>query len=259
MLRERLSAFVTEAGNPRNVLGVACVEVFLPSELLSRGVVLIDTPGVGSTHYHNTAVANDVLAECDAALFVVSPDPPITEVEVQFLARVRHTVARLIVVLNKIDRLEPDELSEVTAYLRGVLSEQAGLNTATPILCLSARRRLRAFLAGDTAGLEASGLAQLEAHLTQFLVQEKQATFRAAIGGKASALVGALRMETGILLRALRMPLTDLEQKMAAFDEATRGYLCRRLRINAKPYKPLSLCNSIPFPFSGIDRIIFRL
>jgi Dynamin family len=228
MLRERLSALVTESSNPRNILGVARVEVFLPAELLSRGVVLIDTPGVGSTHYHNTAAANDVLAECDAALFVVSPDPPITQVEVQFLARVRQTVAQLIVVLTKIDTLEPHELTEVTAFLRGVLAEQAGLDRATPIFCLSGRSALRARLAGDAAALEVSGLAHLEAHLTQFLVQEKQATLGAAVARKASALVGDLLMETRILLRALRMPLTDLEQKMAAFDEAVSRFEAER-------------------------------
>jgi GTP-binding protein EngB required for normal cell division len=228
MLRERLSAFVTEGGNPRNLLGVARVEVFLPSELLARGVVLIDTPGVGSTFRHNTVTATDLLAECDAALFVVSPDPPITEVEVQFLARVRQTVARVIVVLNKIDTLEPDERATVAAFLRDVLAEQAGLDTATPIFCLSSRNGLRARLAGDTDALEASGLAQLETHLTQFLAQEKQVTLCVAVARKASALVADLQMETGIRLKALRLPLADLEQRMAAFDEAVTGFEAER-------------------------------
>jgi ribosome biogenesis GTPase A len=52
LLREKLTMFVTEEANPRNVLNVARVDVFLPAELLERGVVLIDTPGVGSTHRH---------------------------------------------------------------------------------------------------------------------------------------------------------------------------------------------------------------
>ncbi len=157
LLRERLSAFVTDEGNPRNLLGVVRVEAFLPSELLARGMVLIDTPGVGSTFHHNTAAAHDVLAECDAALFVVSPDPPITEVEVQFLACVRQMVGRIIVVLNKIDTVEPDEEVQIAAFLRSVLAEQAGLDTATPIFYLSGRYGLRARLAGDTDALRASG------------------------------------------------------------------------------------------------------
>ena len=84
-MREKLTAFVTEEANPRNVLNVARVDVFLPAQLLERGVVLIDTPGVGSTHRHQTAAADAVLPECDAALFVVSADPPITEIEIDYL------------------------------------------------------------------------------------------------------------------------------------------------------------------------------
>ena len=103
-LQERLSVFVTEEEeNPRNVLNVARVDVFLPAQILERGVVLIDTPGVGSTHRHQTAAADAILPECDAALLVVSADPPITEIEIDYLARIRQTVARLIIVLNKID------------------------------------------------------------------------------------------------------------------------------------------------------------
>jgi GTPase SAR1 family protein len=228
MLRERLSALVSETGNPHNVLGVSRVEVFLPSELLAHGLVLIDTPGVGSTFHHNTAGADAVLAESDAALFVVSPDPPITEVEVQFLARIREKVERVIVVLNKTDTLEPDEVEPVASFLRGVLAEQAGLDKATPIFCLSGRRGLRARLAGDLDTLKASGLAQLEAHLVQFLAQEKQATLRKAIVRKASALIGALQMETEIRLKALRLPLADLEQRIAAFDEAASRFEAER-------------------------------
>jgi hypothetical protein len=227
-LRKRLAAFVTEEGNPRNILGIARVEVFLPSELLARGVVLIDTPGVGSTFHHNSAAADAVLPECDAALFVVSPDPPITEVEIQFLARVRRTVARVIVVLNKIDALEPGERATAIAFLRRVLFEQAGLDAATPIFCLSGRHGLRARLAGDAHAVDASGLGELQTHLTQFLAHEKQATLRAAVARKASALVGELQLETEFHLKALRLPLADLEQRMTAFDQATRGFEAER-------------------------------
>lgn len=226
--RERLTAFVTEEANPRNMLGVARVEVRLPSELLASGVVLIDTPGVGSTFQHNTAAANAVLEECDAALFVVSPDPPITEVEVQFLASVRQTVARIIVVLNKIDTVEPDERIIVETFLRRVLAEQAGLDMTTPIFCLSGRDGLRARLVGDSGALKASGIAELEAYLTQFLALEKQTTLRAAAARKASALIGDLQMETSFLLKALSLPLADLEQRMALFENAVSKFEAER-------------------------------
>ena len=148
-LRETLTTFVTEEANPRNVLNVARVDVFLPAELLEYGVVLIDTPGVGSTHRHQTAAADAILPECDAALLVVSADPPITEVEIEYLARIRQTVARLIVVLNKIDVIEPHEREKASSFLRKALVDHAGVDPFTPIFSVSARDALRAKESGD--------------------------------------------------------------------------------------------------------------
>ncbi|MGA2264744.1 MAG: dynamin family protein [Acidobacteriota bacterium] len=80
-----LSHFVTETENPKNRLGVSQVEVFHPAPIVGQGLVLIDKPGIGSTFRHNTEVTLNFLSQCDAALFLVSADPPITEVEVEFL------------------------------------------------------------------------------------------------------------------------------------------------------------------------------
>jgi ribosome biogenesis GTPase A len=230
--REKLTAFVTEEANPRNVLNVARVDVFLPAELLERGVVLIDTPGVGSTHRHQTAAADAVLPECDAALLVVSPDPPITEVEIKYLARVRETVARLIVVLNKIDIVASHEREKAVTFLRDALVDHAGLDPFTPIFSLSARDALRAKESGDAAALAASGFAELEKHLVQFLATEKRETLNAAVAQKAAALVGQLQLETEIALKSLRLPVDDLERRMATFEEAAKRFEIERRNAN---------------------------
>jgi ribosome biogenesis GTPase A len=227
-LRERLAEFVTEERNSGNRLGIARIDVQVPSPLLERGVVLIDTPGVGSTLRHNSAAADAVLPECDAALFVLSADPPITEAELEFLARIRQTAARIIIVVNKIDLLETAECDQAVAFLRRVLTEQGKLEEDTPIFRLSARKALRAAKTDDSDELEASGIAALETHLTTFLATEKKATLEAAVGCKASAVVGALRLETEITLRALRLPIDDLEQRIAAFDQATEQFETER-------------------------------
>ncbi len=69
-------------------------------------VVLIDTPGIGSTFTHNTEATLNFLPQCDAALFVVSADPPLTEVEATFLKDVQSRVSRLFFIFNKIDYLD---------------------------------------------------------------------------------------------------------------------------------------------------------
>jgi len=57
-----LAGFVTEKGNPKNKLGVAEVQVVdLPAPMLNGGVVLIDTPGIGSTYRHSTSATLNFL------------------------------------------------------------------------------------------------------------------------------------------------------------------------------------------------------
>jgi len=231
-LREKLTTFVTEEANPRNVLNVARVDVFLPAQILERGVVLIDTPGVGSTHRHQTAAADAILPECDAALLVVSADPPITEIEIEYLARIRQTVARLIVVLNKIDMIEPHERDKAATFLRNALVDHAGLDPFTPIFSLSARDALRAKESSDAEAFAASGFGELEKHLVQFLASEKRETLNAAIARKAAALIAQLELETEIALKSLRLPVEDLERRMAAFDEAARRFDVERQNAN---------------------------
>jgi dynamin family protein len=219
-LADRVAALVTEDANPNNVLGLSRVEIRLPVRLLERGVVLIDTPGVGSTFRHNTERAEAVLPECDAALFVVSPDPPITEVEIDYLAQVQATVSRLIIVLNKIDAVESDDLAPATAFLRRMLAERAGLAGNVPVFPLSARAALRAKMSGDLAALAASGLPPLEAYLSDLLAREKRTALAEAIARKAAVISGNLLTDTEIRLQALRMPIEDIDNGLRTFDTA---------------------------------------
>lgn len=228
-IRETLTGLVTEEANPHNRLEIARVDVFMPSEFLEQGVVLIDTPGVGSTHRHNTSAADAVLPECDATLFVVSPDPPITAVEIEFLARIRQTVAHLTIVLNKIDTIEPNERRTALAFLHRVLTEEARLPADTPIFCLSARGALQVMQNGsDESALASSGFPELERHLSQFLATEKQTTLQAAMARKAAAFARELKLETEIALISLRLPLHELEERLRTFDEAAERFESER-------------------------------
>lgn len=118
---EILANYVTEERNRKNNLRVAAAEVEHPSPLLHIGVVLIDTPGIGSTFRHNTDVTLKFLSQCDAALFVVSGDPPVTEVEVEFLNAVQTKVTRLFFVMNKADYLGDEERSPAVKFFKKVL------------------------------------------------------------------------------------------------------------------------------------------
>lgn len=227
-LRLALASLVSEEGNPGNKLGLRRVVAHLAAPWLTRGIVFIDTPGIGSTLRHNTEAAIAALPECDVALFVVSPDPPITTLELDYLAQVRSAAARIMVVLNKCDMQEPAELVSSIRYLRQVLVGQAGLVEATPIFLVSARDAQRARAATDSSALEASGLPELERALEDLLQTEGAAVLALAIARKSADLVSALRLETEIAAQAWRLPITELEGRIAAFEAGLDGLLAER-------------------------------
>lgn len=217
-LSDFLAGFVTETGNPKNALGVAHVEVFHPAPILQCGVVLIDTPGIGSTFRHNTEATLNFLPQCDAALFLVSADPPITEVEVAFLRQVRSKVARLFFILNKVDYLSDEDRQAALDFLKRVLAEQAGVPADVPIFCVSARQGLESRRKEDAALWTESGLAQVERHLVEFLAREKASALREAVGRKAADSLGEALLRVRLATRSLEMPIEDLQGRLKLFE-----------------------------------------
>jgi hypothetical protein len=191
--------------------------------------VLIDTPGVGSTLRHQTDAAHEVLPECDIGFFVLSVDPPVTETELAYLERVRPTVGRLFFVLNKLDYVAQTERGAATEFLRRTLREHMPAEAEIPIFALSARQGLEAKQKGHAEGVRSSGLADIEHYVTQFLAHEKGGSLRRAVAAKAAAVLDAAGMEIALGIRALEMPVEDLEQRAAQFGEALRDIERQRL------------------------------
>ena len=210
---------VTEEGNPKNELGVTEVEVLLPSPLLSKGVVLIDTPGIGSTFRHNTQATLNFLQQCDAAFFLISADPPISEVELDFLEQVRQKVPRLFFVLNKIDYLNAEERHEALTFFRRILAEHLNVEKNIPIFCVSSRQGLEAKLENIPERWAESGLEELETHVIEFLAMEKFSVLGKAISRKAQDIIESVLMRVRISLQALKLPQKTLEEKIKTFEE----------------------------------------
>lgn len=228
-LTEVLTSFVSEASNPHNTKGVARVEVSLPSAFLANGLIVIDTPGVGSTLQHNTAAAEAAIPESDAALLVVSPDPPITQVEIDYLRRVRASAAVVVVALNKSDGTEAGDRELALAFLKTTL-DAAGFGDAD-VLPVSARTARRAQMADDAAALAASGLSELRERLEDLATKGRDQVFNAAIAQKAAAVLGDWAFENGVALSALTLPLETLDERLKDFSVASAQFQIERQAV----------------------------
>jgi GTP-binding protein EngB required for normal cell division len=205
----QLASFVTEEANPGNRLGVIRVTARLHTPLLDAGVRLVDTPGVGSVHEHNTRSTDAYLPNLDAAVLVTSADPPISAGERAFLERVLAHAVRLFVVLNKADYLAAGDLDRTIAFtervVRQVLPDWPG-----PLYPLSARPGV-----GDPEGVR-----RFAADLTRFLRQERAAVVTDSARRSAAQGLGSLQLALELERRAASLPAEELATRRARFAAA---------------------------------------
>jgi len=227
-----LERYVSETQNPRNRLGVESVAVEVRSDFLDQGIALIDTPGVGSTFLHNTRAAEAALSECDAALFVLSADPPITEAEAAYLDKARKLIPSVFFVLNKVDLLDAAEKVAAERFLADVLAERRPSGPPDRIFALSAKQGLQSKLTNDAGALEASGLARLEGLLAGELARDKRAILLAAGRLRLISLVGELLFQSELERKALLTPEEELKRKAATFEASAAKFEAERRRLS---------------------------
>lgn len=214
---DALEELVTEEGNPHNRRGVATVTVLLPAPLLAKGLELVDTPGTGSVHEHNTEAAIRELGRMDSAIFVVSADPPISASERAFLRQLHAGAVTLFCVLNKVDHLEPGEAAQARRFTELVLASELGHEV--PVWPVSARHALAARQRGDETAVGAAGLAAFEAAFTSYLTERQDADLVRSVAGRAARLAGGVAEESAATLAGLALSGQDLEQRLAALTD----------------------------------------
>jgi GTP-binding protein EngB required for normal cell division len=206
---DQLPDLVTERGNPANRLGLRRVVVVLRSELLARGIELVDTPGTGSVHEANTAEAEAALADADAAIFVLTVDPPISAGERALLARVSAASVTTFVLLNKADRMTQAEAAEASEFTATVVAEATG--RACPVYLASTRQAL------SEGPAPRPGLAEFTAAFESYLTSGRSAGLLESLVGHATALIDELVDARQVSLRTLDLRQEADAERVEAF------------------------------------------
>lgn len=180
---------------------------------------LIDTPGIGSALRHNTQLALDILPECDAALFVTSSDPPITEAELDDLHEAPTNAARIFYVLNKVDYLDAAERDTAVAFLRRILEANGVWTPASKIFAVSDRNRAGGQATRrSTRALEASGMAAVETYLRTELKAEKSHVLEAAMRRHVIDKLAEANAKVSLHLQGLTLPIDELTSRARVFE-----------------------------------------
>jgi GTP-binding protein EngB required for normal cell division len=200
-----LADFVTEKRNPRNERMVAGVTVYLDAPVLAGGVELVDTPGTGSVFQWDTEAAHEALRTMDAAVFVLTADPPVSATERELLGRVAELSVTTFAVLNKADHLDEAGLAEASEFTRRVLAEAGHLIAVYP---MSARAGLRG---GDV------GFTAFETDFTAYLSSRREADLHASAIAQARRIAGSLLDEVALTRRAAEMRAGQAADRVERF------------------------------------------
>jgi GTP-binding protein EngB required for normal cell division len=126
---EDFAQLISEPGNPGNVRGVIRAMAEVPSPRLKKGIVLVDTPGLGSLARRGAAETLAYLPACDLALLLIDAGVSLNDEDIGTLRLLYEGGIPSIVLLSKADILRDDDLVRVREYIQTQLQRELGINT----------------------------------------------------------------------------------------------------------------------------------
>jgi len=124
----QLWEYASEEGNQGNYRHVTAIVVQLPSTRLKSGVVLVDTPGVGSLATSGAAAAIAYLPRCDLGIVLIDAASTLNQDDVALLRTLYEAGIPAMVLLSKADLLSGLDQGHVLTYIERQFQRELGLN-----------------------------------------------------------------------------------------------------------------------------------
>jgi hypothetical protein len=216
----QLVQHVSEAGNPNNKALLSYAEVGLPRKLLSGGLVLVDTPGVGGLGSAHGAATMSALPSADAVLLVSDAAQEYTAPELEFLDAAMKLCPNVACVLTKTD-LYP-HWRRIEELDRGHL-RKAGVDAE--IFPVSSVLRLHAAKEQDSELMDESGFKPLVDYLLHKVVAQSDELDRRSTSNDVLSVTEQLSSGMKAELSILEDPekvnalVEDLTKAKARADE----------------------------------------
>ncbi|MBC8076976.1 MAG: dynamin family protein [Chloroflexales bacterium] len=191
----------------------ALLERDYPADIL-RQLTIVDTPGTNAVVRRHEELTRDFIPRADLVLFTTSADRPFTESERTFLELIKTWGKKIVLVLNKIDILQPKELDQVLEFVRSNAYDLLG--THPEIFPVSARLAQQARSSDNPQALEQSRFAAVERYIVETLDEEERVRL------KLLSPLGVAQHISGKYLTVARERLATLQDDFAALDNIER-------------------------------------
>jgi len=122
----RISEFVDERLNCGNQKRVARLAVRFPSDRLREGIVLVDTPGLGSLATSGAEETMAYLPRCDVAVLLIDAASTLTPDDLKIIQALSNASIPVTILLSKADLLDDAERQQVQSYVRDHVFAELG-------------------------------------------------------------------------------------------------------------------------------------
>lgn len=105
---------------------VKSVELYSDIKFVENGVEIVDTPGLDDPVIQREEITKNYLLECDLMLHLMNVNQSATAKDIEFIidTLLYQNIARLLVVITRIDTVSQDELQEVIEYTKSSIKTQ---------------------------------------------------------------------------------------------------------------------------------------
>ncbi len=212
---DEVTEWVSERGNPGNERGVIEAEVVIPRKILTGGLTLVDSPGVGGLDSPHALATLAALPSAHALLLVTDASQEFTEPELQFLRHALRVSPNVAVVLSKID-LYPSwrQIAEIDQRHLDAVAQ------GIPLLPVSSDLRLHAARTGDSALNDESGFPALVRHLRVGVLGQADILQRRSVAQDLRSTAEHLDLSMRAELQALETP--ERQPELVAELEAAK-------------------------------------
>ena len=201
------------------------LEILHPANML-REIHIVDTPGTNAVIRRHEELTRDFIPRSDLVLFVTSADRPFTESERTFLEQIREWGKKVVLVINKVDILQPQEIETVVQFVRDNAMPLLGRQPEVFPLSARSAQQSKAASTGDGAADERwtnSRFEAIERYITDTLDEDERIRLKLLNPlGVAQSLTTKYR--TGVderlaLLREDFLTIDNIEKQIELYRE----------------------------------------
>lgn len=219
-----------------------------------RELNIVDTPGTNAVIQRHQEITEEFVPRSDLVLFVTSADRPFSESERLFMDRIRAWGKKVVIVVNKVDLLQDEDIAKVRTFVTENAVKLLGVEP--PIFLVAAKLAQRAKFANQSTNLpvtqstnqptilelwSASRFEPLERYILETLDEQERLRLKLlsplGVAGKLRdqyAGVTATRLD---ILADDFTSIDTVEMDLAAFEEDMRRDFQYRLgQIDATLY-----------------------